>query len=241
MGLCCIINMFCWCLHNLQMSICIVLATETVALATKLKEYKMYNRDCTAIADFASKHPDNLVRVVTFTLCTIQAGLSTVKMQMQDVDVNGLDSKYLWGKKSDGLAYTIANKHFLWGKLMSIKERGTDDVDAIVDGIMLLMKVPNLGMVKASFVMQMLGFDIACIDSHNLTRLGLSPNAVKIGAKLKTESKYAKIKAYVEMCQEDGTEYWWDTWCEYVAGNRANRLLDTGDVVSKFHVDCVIG
>ena len=118
---------------------------------------------------------------------------------MQDVDVNGLDSKYLWGKKSDGLAYTIANKHFLWGKLMAIKERGTSNVDAISDGIMLL------------------------------------------GAKLKPATQLKKVKAYVEMCQEDGTEYWWDTWCEYVAGNRANRLLDTGDVVSKFHVDCVIG
>jgi len=42
------------------------------------------------------------------------------------------------------------------------------------------------------------------------------------------------------MCQEDGTKYWWDSWCDYVAGNRANRLLDTGDVVSKFHVDCVV-
>ena len=200
----------------------------------------MYTRDCNEIADYASKHPDNFVRVVTFTLCTIQAGLSTVKQQMKDVDVNGLDSKYLWGQKSNGLAYTIANKEYLWGKLMAIKERGTGDVDAIVDGIMLLMRVPNLGMVKASFVMQMLGFNVACIDSHNLTRLGLSPNAVKIGAKLKTESKYAKIKSYVLMCQEDGTEYWWDTWCDYVAGNRANRLLDTGDVVSKFHVDCVV-
>jgi len=200
----------------------------------------MYNRDCNEIADYASKHPDNFVRVVTFTLCTIQAGLSTVKMQMQDVDVNGLDSKYLWGKKSDGLAYTIANKHFLWGKLMALKERGTSDIDAVSDGIMLLRKVPNLELVKASFVMQMLGFDVACIDSHNLTRLGLPPSAVKIGAKLKPATQLKKVKAYVEMCQEDGTKYWWDSWCDYVAGNRANRLLDTGDVVSKFHVDCVV-
>ena len=200
----------------------------------------MYNRDCNEIADYAAMHPDNFVRVVTFTLCTIQAGLSTVKMQMQDVDTNGLDSKYLWGKKSDGLAYTIANKHFLWGKLMALKERGTSDVDAVSDGIMLLRKVPNLELVKASFVMQMLGFDVACIDSHNLTRLGLPPSAVKIGAKLKPATQLKKVKAYVEMCQEDGTKYWWDSWCDYVAGNRANRLLDTGDVVSKFHVDCVV-
>jgi thermostable 8-oxoguanine DNA glycosylase len=200
----------------------------------------MYNRDCNAIADHGARSPNGLVDINRFTLTTIQAGLSTCILQADDIAANGLASKFLWGKKAEGLAYTIENKEYLWGKLMAIKERGTGDVAAIADGVMLLMKVPNLGMVKASFVMQMLGFDVACIDSHNLTRLGMSPNAVKIGAKLKTESKYAKIKAYVEMCQEDGTEYWWDSWCEYVAGNRANRLLDTGDVVSKFHVDCVI-
>ena len=35
--------MFCSGLHNLQISICTILVTETVALATKPKEYKMTN------------------------------------------------------------------------------------------------------------------------------------------------------------------------------------------------------
>jgi len=200
----------------------------------------MYNRDCSAIADHGARSPNGLVDITRFTLTTIQAGLSTCMLQADDIAANGLASKFLWGKKADGLAYTIENKEYLWGKLMAIKERGTGDVAAIADGIMLLMKVPNLGMVKASFVMQMLGFDVACIDSHNLTRLGMSPNAVKVGAKLKTETKYKKVCEYIVMTQTKGTEYWWNSWCEYVAGNRANRLLDTGDVVSKFHVDCVI-
>jgi len=206
----------------------------------QIREYKMYNRDCNAIADHGARSPNGLVDINRFTLTTIQAGLSTCILQADDIAANGLASKFLWGKKAEGLAYTIENKEYLWGKLMAIKERGTGDVAAIADGIMLLMKVPNLGMVKASFVMQMLGFDVACIDSHNLTRLGMSPNAVKVGAKLKTETKYKKVCEYIVMTQTKGTEYWWNSWCEYVAGNRANRLLDTGDVVSKFHVDCVI-
>jgi hypothetical protein len=54
-------------------------------------------------------------------------------------------------------------------------------------------------------------------------------------------AKHAKVKAYVEMTQATGgTEYWWNTWCEYVAGNRANKALDKGDVVSAYHVACVI-
>jgi len=221
--------------------------------------FQMYKRDCIAIAEHAAASPEGLIDVIEFTLCTIQAGLSTVKNQRLDIRDNGLRSKYLWGKKSDGMAYVQTNIGFLWPKLMQLKERaccgfeefeylekyldnGTSlgDADVITEGIMLLMKVPNLGMVKAAFVMQMLGFDVACIDSHNLTRLGMSANAVKIGAKLKTETKYKKIRDYVLMTQERGTEFWWNTWCEYVAGNRANKLLDTGDVVSRFHVECVM-
>lgn len=200
----------------------------------------MYTRDCNAIADHAAKSPEGLIDVIEFTLCTIQAGLSTVKDQRLDIAANGLDSRFLWGKKADGLDYAIQNVGFLWPKLMALKECGLDDVDAITDGILLLMRVPNLGMVKAAFVMQMLGFNVACIDSHNLTRLGMSPNAVKVGAKLKTETKYKKVRDYVIMTQKEGSQFWWDSWCDYVAGNRANKLLDTGDVVSRFHVECVI-
>lgn len=200
----------------------------------------MYKRDCTAIAEHACNSPKGLMDVIEFTLCTIQAGLSTVKQQREDIALDGYKSKFLWGKKAEGLEYAANRQEFLWGKLMHIRQRGTEDVDAIADGIMLLMKVPNLGMVKASFVMQMLGFNVACIDSHNLTRLGLAASAVKVGDKLKTETKYKKVREYVIMTQLEGSEYWWNTWCEYVAGNRANKLLDTGDVVSKYHVDCVI-
>ena len=182
----------------------------------------MWKRDCIAIAEHAAASADGFIDVVEFTLCTIQAGLSTVKAQRLDIKDNGLQSK------------------FLWGKLMALRERGSDDVDAIADGILLLMRVPNLGMVKAAFVMQMLGFNVACIDSHNLVRLGLPASAVKVGDKLKTESKYKKVKEYVVMTQQKGSEYWWNSWCDYVAGNRANKLLDTGDVVSRYHVECVI-
>jgi len=96
-------------------------------------------------------------------------------------------------------------------------------------------------MVKASFVCQMLGFNVSCIDSHNLKRLGLSANAVKVDAKLSEAKQLRKVEAYVEMCQLEGTEYWWCSWCDYVAGNRANRRLTTGDAVSAYHVDCVLG
>jgi hypothetical protein len=95
-------------------------------------------------------------------------------------------------------------------------------------------------MVKAAFLAQCLGFNVACIDSHNIKRLGISPNLVKTppsGMKPATVRK--KVEQYVELTQQEGSEYWWNTWCKYVAGNRANRALDTGDVVSRYHVECI--
>ena len=93
-------------------------------------------------------------------------------------------------------------------------------------------------MVKAAFVAQMFGFNVACIDSHNLKRLGLSANAVKLG-KVKPATRCAKIADYVKMTQIQGSAFWWNSWCDYVAGNRANKALDNGDIVSRYHVECV--
>ena len=209
----------------------------------------MYNRDCSAIAQHACASPDGLVDVIEFTLCSIQAGLSTIKMQRKDIAANGLDSIYLWGAKRDGLAYARENKAYLWSKLMSIREDGLSDASAIADALLLLMKVPCLGLVKAAFVAQMLGFDVACLDSHNLRRKGINLNRVKVGAKLSKELKRKKVLDYIQLCNdtndavqgESCSEYYWNSWCDYVAGNKANKLLDTADVVSKYHYDAIVG
>jgi len=203
-----------------------------------MKGKKMYKRDVKAIIEICEEK-QSVLPVVLFVLTTIQAGLSTCKNQIKDTNSEGTKSRFMWGKKSDGLAYTKQNDAWLWGKINHIKESmGTDSVEACVAAIELFLPVPNLGMVKAAFVAQCLGFNVACIDSHNLKRLGMSENQVKLG-KVKPETRTKKITAYVEMTQEQGSEYWWDSWCDYVAGNQANRQLDNGDVVSRYHVECV--
>ena len=198
----------------------------------------MYKRDVKAIIEICEEK-QSVLPVVLFVLTTIQAGLSTCKNQIKDTNTEGTQSRFMWGKKSDGLAYTKQNDAWLWGKINHIKESmGTDSVEACVAAIELFLPVPNLGMVKAAFAAQCLGFNVACIDSHNLKRLGMNENQVKLG-KVKPETRTKKITAYVEMTQEQGSEYWWNSWCDYVAGNQANRQLDNGDVVSRYHVECV--
>tara|TARA_B110000285_G_scaffold139944_1_gene156649 strand:+ start:1147 stop:1857 length:711 start_codon:yes stop_codon:yes gene_type:complete len=211
-----------------------------IAVENETKENKMYKRDVQEIINICD-NKKSVLPVVTFTLCTIQAGLSTCKAQIEDVNKLGANSRFMWGLKGDGYNYAKQNDAYLWGKMNHIKDTmGLDSVEACVEVVRLFMNVPNLGMVKASFVAQMFGFNVSCIDSHNIKRLGLKPSVVQTPpSKMSEGGKLKKVTAYVEMCQLEGTAYWWDTWCEYVAGNRANRALDTGDVVSRYHVECV--
>ena len=202
----------------------------------------MYQRDVNEIKGFVRwRGPDALVNTGLFVLLTIQAGLSTVRGSMVKVERDGYAADCLWGKKSDGYEYLQDNAEYLYGKLYHIADtKGYESVEACADVIQLFMQVPNLGMVKAAFLAQCLGFNVACIDSHNIKRLGISPNLAKSPpATMKPATVRKKVEQYVELTQVEGSEYWWNTWCEYVAGNRANRALDTGDVVSRYHVECI--
>jgi hypothetical protein len=211
----------------------------------------MYQRDVNEIKAFVKwRGPDALVNTGLFVLLTIQAGLSTVRGSMVKVERDFYQADCLWGKKADGYEYLNENRDFLYGKLYHIADtKGYESVEACADVIQLFMAVPNLGMVKAAFLAQCLGFDVACIDSHNIKRLGLKPSIVSTPpSSMKPATVRHKVEAYINLChtQADYTngtgstaEYWWNSWCEYVAGNRANRALDTGDVVSRYHVECV--
>ena len=203
------------------------------------KDNKMYKRDCIEIANLA-KYQNSVAPIIGFTLSTIQAGLQTCTGQAEKVIKDKYKANCLWGLKAEGLEYAIKNDAWLYGKAMHIADKfGYDSIEGITEAILLFMNVPNLGMVKASFVCQMLGFNIACLDSHNLKRLGMNANFTKIPATMSDKGKRKKIATYIELCQQEGSEYWWNSWCDYVAGNPANRSLVTGDIVSRFHVECV--
>jgi hypothetical protein len=96
-------------------------------------------------------------------------------------------------------------------------------------------------MVKAGFIAQMCGFEVACLDRHNIRMLGLSETALLVSKTIKPELRLKKIRNYVELCRLKGAEYWWNTWCNYVAEKGGmNKSLPTGDLVSAYHVNAVI-
>ena len=195
----------------------------------------MYSRDMPLMRNHALASPEGLTDVVTFVLCTIQQPLQSVKNQMVDIRANGAESKYLFGSKRIGYQYAVDHAEVLHAAVVKAAEIG--DVVGAVD---VLSNIPGLGVVKASFVAQICGLEASCLDTHNLRRLGLAESAFKLAKSVKHETKLSKIRAYLALCvKSGGSEYWWNTWCAAVAGNRANRSLATADIVSRYHVECI--
>lgn len=197
----------------------------------------MYQRDCIAISHHAQSHAQGLLDVMAFTFCTIQTPLKRCHAQMQDIRVNGAEASALWGAKRSGYEYAVANLQQLHGDTLMHLDNG-DDVKAMLT----MLQVPCLGLVKAGFVCQMFGFDVSCLDTHNLKALGLDDKDVKLDYKLSLDKRINKVQNYIKLTRESGgAEYWWDTWCDFVAAKGGlNKGLDSGDIVSAYHVKCVI-
>jgi hypothetical protein len=196
----------------------------------------MYDRDMPLMKAHALSSPEGLTDVIAFVLATIQQPLQSVKRQMADIRTTGAASKYLFGSKRGGYQYAVDHAAVLFAAVTKAVE-----VNDTIGAIDVLSNIPGLGIVKAAFVAQICGLEVACLDGQNLKRLGLGEAAFKLSKSVKPDTKRKKIAAYVSACADTGgARFWWNSWCDYVAGNKANRSLTTGDAVSAYHVECLI-
>jgi len=202
----------------------------------------MYQRDCTTITHHAMSTPDGLYDAIEFTLCTINMPLSRVIQMRVSIKAEGVQSKWVSSTKALGIEYAKANAQRLHEEINAIAElHGKDTIDGAQEVVDLFVSIPSIGMVKAGFIAQMCGFEVACLDRHNIRMLGLSETALLLNKKVKPELRRSKIRKYVKLCRRQGSEYWWNTWCNYVAEKGGmNKSLTTGDAVSKYHVAAVI-
>lgn len=197
----------------------------------------MYRHDVPIIADHAWASPAGLFDVIEFVLLTIQQPLQYVGNQRLDILEKGHESVYLFGSKRAGWRWAKENLEELWGVAREIIVSPSDPTVPLIEHF---LKVPGLGMIKAAFVAQCLGYDAACLDRHNAHRLGIQESALKLSMKLKPETARKKIGAYVELCRDTGgSEFWWDTWCSHVAGRRGSPLA-TPEAVSRYHTETVL-
>lgn len=201
----------------------------------------MYARDCVKISKHAEGSPDNLYDVVEFTLCTINMPLSRVITQRESIKEHGVDSKWLSKVKASGVSYAKINKETLHYDVLKLRDKYGLKLAGSYRAVDHFMQIPSIGMVKAGFIAQMCGFNVACLDRHNIRSFGLDERALKVSKGVKHSLRLAKVKAYTKLCQKDGAEFWWDYWCNNVAEmGGMNKSLPTGDAVSEYHVKAIM-
>ena len=191
----------------------------------------MFDQDAVAISEEfrAAMTPQDRARILRgaalVVILSIQQPWHTVPAQFADVQAVGITSRFLWG-----------NKRKTWAFLMEHGER----LAAAIGGnheeaILTLLEVPGLGIVKASFLLQMLTGEGACLDLHNLDRLGLSRDAFKTPKTLKVDTVRARIATYCATWRAHGTSrHWWDSWCAHVATVYPKHFADA-EAVSASH------
>lgn len=171
----------------------------------------MYRDHVAIISAGMRADPDTFARGVTFAFLSIRTQFPRVAEQMRQVDAAGHKAQALWGYKRGAYDYLRKNKFSLWGAMLEARlpENALEIVSA----------VPGIGIVKAGFVAQMMGFDIGCLDTRNIQRLGLNPREWRSdGEPYKNTLAFKrKIARYVEYTYGRAEELW-DDWCTDVAG-----------------------
>lgn len=194
----------------------------------------MYQRDVPKIIDWVRQQgPDGIVAVGTFVLTTIRVPFSRVAPMVAEVKECGENATCLWGFKQEGYRHIVANREGWYQKFV---EAPVGRSEALLE----VSQCPGLGLVKAGFLLQCLGYKTACLDSHNVKRYDIDPKSFKVGVNLKIDKRQEKVNLYIDTCDNIGTsEYLWDEWCGYVSGNRYNRKLVTADSVSAYHYEAI--
>lgn len=187
----------------------------------------MYAEDAPRISEWAHDRPENLRDLITFVLLTIRVPFQRVEASMIDVRKQGANSAFLWGWKRPGFEYVRDNAAELHADLF--------DADTITAIDILATRVPGLGIVKGAFVVQMLGHEVACMDTRNLVELGYEGRYMRtdgVFAKLRPATRQRKIVDYVQTTiASGGAAHWWDHWCSGIAPG----LAMTPNEVSRLH------
>lgn len=187
----------------------------------------MYQDHNPLIAAGMRDDPEIFVRGVLFSALSARQPIVSVPDMLRDIDKNG----------GDAIALALPNKWACW---QFLQEHGTRtwreawDRDTAEALPYLARIVPGLGIVKAAFTLQLMGHDIACLDSHNIKLEKCHPRAFGCrGAKAKAYADY-QVKKYLALAGGRARELW-DRWCT----NRAEWYETTPDAISALHLEVI--
>jgi hypothetical protein len=187
----------------------------------------MYGNHVPTICAAMRDNPDTFARGVTFVVLTIRQMITVVPDQMAEVDAEGDYARALFGHKRDAYRYLQAHKCELWRDMLAARDTA--------EAIQVMCRVPGLAIVKSAFVCQLMGFDVACLDSRNIDREGRDPEAYNLHGK-KTGARFvAKVAEYVNETAGRARNLW-NAWCE----DAAEVYGRTAEAISAIHLDCIV-
>jgi len=181
---------------------------------------------------------DNMARVYTFVLMTVQQQLHTVPDMMRDIDTNGDQSRFLWGFKIHAYDWIQENKDEVFEKAMDISIGRAEPKQRAKDLLTYFAGLPGLGLIKAGFICQLVFGCVGCLDTHNLKRFNINPSRFK-ASKFKDGGTRRRRELVEDYCdavwKRGGCAALWNGWCEYVAMKQPNYYKDA-NAVSKMHL-----
>ncbi len=199
----------------------------------------MFDRDQPEIAAYAQSSPDAMCRVMTFVIATIQQSIFTVPEIMDDIDRNGVESRFLWGFKLPAYENAVKEREGIYREAMGLWRAHANPDHAADELLHLFARQPGYGLVKGGFCVQLMFGLSGCIDTHNLQLYEVSARAFK-ASRYKNgsaELRHRMVRDYNHKCWDiGGTEFLWDNWCRFVA----DRNATTADRVSRLHTDTIV-
>lgn len=191
-----------------------------------MKALTMYADHVPYIASAMQSGPDTFARGCMFAVLSIQQMFVTVPKALTDVDANEDRSRYLFGSKAGAYRYIMDNKVALHASVVDATTPG--------EAITRICVVPGLGIVKAGFIAQLMGHDIACLDTRNIKRDKRNPREYRADRK-HGAAWHRKVDRYVRDVGGCAREYW-DAWCIDVS----KTYGITPEAVSKLHLTCIV-
>ena len=203
----------------------------------------MYINHAVAVQQYAQVSANNLSDVTLMGVLSIRQPWLNIGNQMIDVRTNKLSAKSLWGFKKDTYIYLESNKHKMYAQMMAVINSNKTDASKAMSLMNIFLRVNGLGMAKAGFMCQLTAGLVGCMDSHNLKMYNLDAKDFVLAKNPKTikslDANVKKIRNYIQICNEYGTENLWNSWCSFLA-TKSTKWRDANHV-SEVHYSYLIG
>jgi len=203
----------------------------------------MYQDHAVAVQQYAKESASNLSDVTLMGVLSIRQPWLNIGTQMIDVRTNKLNAKSLWGFKKDTYIYLESNKHKMYAQMMAVINSNKTDASKAMSLMKIFLRVDGLGMAKAGFMCQLTAGLVGCMDSHNLKMYNLDAKDFVLAKNPKTikslDANVKKIRNYVQICNEYGTENLWNSWCSFLA-TKSTKWRDANHV-SEVHYSYLTG